>query len=301
MNRRVFMGLAPLFSFSTARATGLGKPLLSFGLIADVQFADVSAEGERHYRESPGKLEAAVECLSKKSLPFTLHLGDLIDRNFKSLDVILPLLAPLGHPVRHLLGNHDYDVADDEKSKVARKMEMPSDYYAFQHGGVRFVMLDTNEVSLYKHPAGSPEALAAEKMLLDLQARKVPGAKKWNGGLSAKQLGWLDGELTAADAAGEPAIICGHHPLLAAESHQVWNAEEVLAVIDRHPCLRACFSGHNHEGAESVRNGVPFITFKSMLHRPGITAFSLIRLFEDRLEIEGQGRERSRTIALKQA
>ena len=36
------------------------KPLLSFGLLADVQYADVDPEGERHYRESPAKLREAV-------------------------------------------------------------------------------------------------------------------------------------------------------------------------------------------------------------------------------------------------
>jgi manganese-dependent ADP-ribose/CDP-alcohol diphosphatase len=302
MNRRLFMGLAAGLPFSAARAAESvagGEPLLSFGLITDLQFADVPPAGERHYRESPEKLKAAIAWLAEKNLPFTLHLGDLIDRDFESFDQILPLFEALGHPVHHLLGNHDYEVAEAQKQGVARKLGMPADYYSFSRSRVRFVMLDTNEVSLYKHPAGSPESLAAEKILLALQARKAPGGKKWNGGLSASQLAWLDGQLAEADAAGQVAIVCGHHPLLPAESHQAWNADEVLAVIDRHPSLRAYFNGHNHTGAELVRNGVPFITFKSILQKPGITAYSVIRLFADRLEIEGQGREQSRTLALR--
>jgi manganese-dependent ADP-ribose/CDP-alcohol diphosphatase len=302
MNRRKFIGISTAaVSLPTARGATEETPLLSFGLLTDVQYADADPQGERHYRESPGKLKTAVEWLAGKKLPFTLHLGDFIDRDFKSFDAVLPLLDGLGHPVRHLLGNHDYDVAEGEKGLVTAKLGMPGDTYSFVSSGVRFVMLDTNDVSVYKHPEGSPEDKAAEAVLKTLEAEKSPAGKKWNGGLSAKQLAWLDGELTAADKAGEPVILCGHHPLLPAEMHQAWNADEVTAVIDRHPCIRAYFNGHNHAGAEKVRNGVPFITFKSLLHEPGLNSYSVIRLFKDKLEIVGNGREQSRVIALRTA
>lgn len=273
--------------------------MLSFGLITDVQYADADPVGERHYRASLGKLKTAVEWLAKKELPFTLHLGDLIDRDFKSFDAVLPLLVPLGHPVRHLAGNHDYDLAEGEKGRVAAKLGMAADHYSFSSGGVRFVMLDTNDVSVYKHPEGSPEDRAAEAILGKLEAEKSPGGRKWNGGLSASQLAWLDRELAAADAAKEPVIVCGHHPLLPAEMHQAWNPGDVTAVIDRHRCVRAYFNGHNHAGEETVRNGVPYITFKSILHEPDQNAWSAIRLFADRLEIEGNGREKSRVVPLR--
>lgn len=303
MNRRNFIQLsAAAASLSTARGEGEdGKPLLSFGLITDVQYADVDPEGERHYRESIPKLQEAVEWLAKQDLPFTLHLGDFIDRDFKAFDKVLPLLGGLGHPVRHLLGNHDFDVAEDEKQQVGAKLGMPADSYSFVANGVRFVMLDTNDVSIYKHPEGSPEDRAAEAMLAKLQAEEAAGAKKWNGGLSEKQLAWLDGELTAADQANEPVILCGHHPLLPSEMHQAWNVNDVTAVIDRHRCIRAYFNGHNHAGAEVVRKGVPYITFKSILHEPGVNSYSAVRLFADRLEIIGNGRETSRVVALRPA
>lgn len=301
MNRRNFIGLsAAAVSLGTARAAGSEeKPLLRFGLITDVQYADADPEGERHYRESVPKLKEAVGWLAKQDLPFTLHLGDLIDRKFSAFDTILPLLAGLGHPARHLLGNHDYTVADTEKAGVAAKLGMPHDHYSFIHSGVKFVMLDTNEVSTYKHPAGSPQDLTGEKLLEKLVAEKAPGAKPWNGGVSQEQLAWLDKELAAADTVKQPVIVCGHHPLLPEDPHVVWNRAEVLAVIDKHPCVRAWFNGHNHAGAEVVRNGVPYITFKSLLHEPGVTAYCAVRLFPDRLEIEGNGRETSRVISLK--
>ncbi len=275
------------------------RPVLSFGLMTDVQYADADPEGERHYRESIPKLKTAVEWLAKKNLPFTLHLGDLVDRDFKSFDTVMPLLEGLGHPVRHLLGNHDYTLEDAEKCRVVARVGMPRDYYQFRNSGVRFVMLDTNDLSTYKYPSGSPQDLESEALLKRLVGENQPNAKPWNGGLSETQLGWLEAELTAADMEKERVILCGHHPLLPADSYRVWNSDAVLAVIDRHSSVAAYFNGHNHAGAEEVRNGVPYITFKSILHEPGVNSFSAIHLFEDRLHVEGNGREQSRAIPLK--
>jgi manganese-dependent ADP-ribose/CDP-alcohol diphosphatase len=300
MNRRNFIGISTL-AVSLARVRGEENEgaVLSFGLITDVQYADADPEGERHYRESIPKLKTAVEWLSKKNLRFTLHLGDCIDRDFKSFAAVTPLLDGLGHPVRHLMGNHDYTVAAEDKAKVVSTLGMPRDYYQFRDSGVRFVMLDTNDLSTYKHPAGSPQDVESAAFLKKSVEENLPHAKPWNGGLSETQLRWLEAELTAADTEKERVILCGHHPLLPSDSYRVWNSDAVLALIDRHSSVIAYFNGHNHAGAEEIRNGIPYITFKSILHEPGVNSFSAIHLFADRMEIEGNGREQSRAIPLK--
>jgi 3',5'-cyclic AMP phosphodiesterase CpdA len=302
MNRRKFLMLsAAAASVAKAEVGAADAPLVTFGLLTDVQFADAEPEGERHYRESIPKLKAAVADLAKAELPFSLHLGDAIDRDFSSFATILPLFSPLGHPVRHLLGNHDYTVAEAEKGRVAATLGMPADYYAFRSSGVKFVMLDTNDVSTYKNPEGSAADLEAESTLKKLAATGAKNAKPWNGGISAAQMAWLEKELTASGAAKEPVIVCGHHPLLAEEGLQAWNNREILALIDRHPCARAYLCGHNHAGDEVVSKGVPYITFKSILHEPGVTSYAVVRLFRDRLVIDGRGREKSREIQLRDA
>ena len=307
MNRRNFIGLSAVAASLTAArgadqppgGDSAGKPILSFGMITDVQYADADPEGERHYRASIPKLKTAVEFLAKKNLPFTLHLGDLIDRDFKSFDAVLSLLDGLGHPVHHLLGNHDYSVTDGEKSQIVAKFRMPHDYFSFVQSGVRFVMIDTNDRSTYKYPKDSQQDQDGEALLKRLIAENAISAKPWNGGVSEAQLAWLDRELTAAAVAKERVVLCGHHPLQPADDYQAWNSGDLLAVIDRHPSVVAYFCGHNHAGAESMRNGIPYITFKSILHQPDTNAFSVIHLFGDRLEIEGHGREKSRVIPLK--
>ena len=301
MNRRRFLVLsaaAASIAKVRAEATAPSKPLLTFGLITDVQYADAEPNGERHYRASIAKLKTAVDWLATKNLPFTLHLGDFIDRDFTAFGAVLPLLERLGHPVWQVLGNHDYTVAEGEKCRVVSTLGMPHDYYQFSRSGVRFVMLDTNDRSLYKYPLGSAQEALAKAEFDKRVAGKSNAAKSWNGGVSASQLEWLERELTAADLAKEPVILCGHHPLLPAAGNQSWNSEAVIAMIDRHPSVVAYFNGHDHAGAEVMRKGVPYITFKSILHEPEVNAFSAIHLFADRLEIEGNGREKSRVIPL---
>ena len=300
MNRRRFIALSTAAaSLSRVSATPAEEALISFGLTTDVQYADVDPQGERHYRESIPKLKAAVADLAKEKLPFTLHLGDVIDRDSASFSKVIPLFEPLGHPVRHLLGNHDYTIAEAEKAKVTGILGMPADYYEFRNPGVRFVMLDTNDLSTYKHAQGSAEDIAGEKFMKELATGGAKNAKPWNGGVSPTQLAWLEERLTDAGKAGEPVILCGHHPLLSEGGLHAWNNREILATIERYPCVRAYLCGHNHAGDEVVSKGVPFITFKSVLHEPGVTAYAVVRLFKDRLVIEGRGREKSRTIALK--
>jgi len=120
MKRRTFLvsasacGLFP----RSAMAESSAAPLLRFGLITDAQYADAEPKNERHYRASPDKLKRAVEQIRAAKPSFTLHLGDLIDRDFRSFGVMLPILDDLGHPVHHLLGNHEYDVAADGKSGI---------------------------------------------------------------------------------------------------------------------------------------------------------------------------------------
>jgi hypothetical protein len=307
MDRRRFLALsaaasaAPLCRSQAQAGPPGAVPLLSFGLITDIQYADAEAEGERHYRSSIPKLKAAVTTLAAEKLPFTLHLGDCIDRKFTSYATILPLLEPLGHPVHHLLGNHDYTVADGEKCRVTSTLGMPHDYYMFRSSGVRLLMLDTTDLAAYKYPAASPEAKTAADQLKQLAATGAKNVGSWNGGLGTPQLAWLDRELTAADAAGEKVILCGHHPILPPDAHQLWTANPVVALIDRHPCVIAYFNGHNHAGAEAVNHGVPYITFKSLLHQPEFTAFARIQIYPDRLAITGYGREKSREFPLRGA
>lgn len=300
MNRRNFLTTSLALPASLTAMEASGDPVrLRFGVITDAQYADADPMGERHYRATPAKLKSAVADLATRKLPFTLHLGDFIDRDFKSFGAMLPLLEPLGHPVFHLLGNHDYGLSDAEKSRVAQTLGMPHDYYTFRHTGVRFLMLDTNSLSVYKHPAGSPGDLAGNAVLRRMKEEGQPGAQPWNGGIDDTQLAWMERELQASSAAGEIVLVCGHHPLLPAGGEQMWNPRPVLELLLKYPCVKAWLNGHNHAGAYAIHQGLHCVTFRSILHQPETNAWSTVAVLDDRLIIEGHGREISRVLPFR--
>ncbi len=95
-------------------------------------------------------------------------------------------------------------------------------YYAFDHGVVRCVVLDT------VNPHGG-----------------------WQGSLDATQLGWLEGEL--ARCASRPVLLFSHHPIetmindtCPAGADRRVLGDELRAVLLAHPCVVAWINGHTH-------------------------------------------------------
>jgi manganese-dependent ADP-ribose/CDP-alcohol diphosphatase len=300
ISRRRFLGsTAGILAGAPFVARGASRDGFEIGLVADAQFADVESKGSRFYRHSLARLEAAVEHCNGRELAFCVHLGDLIERDWNSFDVITRPLARSRHRWHQVLGNHDFDVADERKAAVPPRLDIPARRTAFDHGSFRFVILDTNDVSTYAHPAGSPEKAVAERELARLQAARVRQAKPWNGGVGADQLAWFDRTCTEARAAGRKVVVFAHHPVYPENDHNVWNADEVLALLDRHPHVVAWFNGHNHAGAFGVRGGVPFVTLRGMVETKDTSAFAVARVLSDRIVLTGHGREPSRELLFR--
>jgi manganese-dependent ADP-ribose/CDP-alcohol diphosphatase len=300
MSRRRFLG--------TSIAAVAGAPFLTrgataegfeIGLVADAQYANVEAKRTRYYRDSIGKLGAAVEHFNGRDLAFCVHLGDLIDREWKSFDDITKPLAASRHRWHQLLGNHDFDVIDSQKANVPERMGMAWRYGSFDHGAFRFVVLDTNDVSTYAHAAGTPARTVAAAELARLEANKVVQAKPWNGGIGATQLTWLERTCTEARGMQRKVIVFAHHPVIPAGPHNAWNTDEILALIDRHPHVVAWINGHNHAGAYGERKGVPYLTMHGMVETQQTNAFATARILNDRVVLTGHGREPSREMKFR--
>jgi 3',5'-cyclic AMP phosphodiesterase CpdA len=245
------------------------------------------------------KLAAAIDHFNGRPLAFCVHLGDLIDREWRSFDDITKPFSSSRQRWHQLLGNHDFEVLDEHKPNVPKRMGMQWRYGAFDHGAFRFLVLDTNDVSTYAHAAGTPERASAESELARLEAAKVVQAKSWNGGLGRAQLHWLDRSCAEARGAQRKVIILAHHPVYPVGVHNLWNANEVLAVLDRHPHVVAWINGHNHAGAFGVRNGVPFLTMHGMVETRDTTAFATAQILADRIVLAGHGREPSREMMFR--
>lgn len=300
MTRRNFLG-------TTLAAVG-GGPLITraaaagsftFGLAADAQYANVDPKGTRFYRQGLPRLAAAVEHFNSRAVDFCVHLGDLIDREWKSFDDIVPVLSPSRSRWHQLLGNHDFEVLDEYKARVPSRLGMRWRHGFFDHGAFRFVVLDTNDVSTYAHAAGTAEHTAAAAELARVQAAKLPQAQPWNGGIGATQLAWFDRICREARADAKKVIVLAHHPVFPDNVHNLWNAAAVLAVIDRHPHLVAWFNGHNHAGAFGERHGVPFLTLHGMVETADTSAFATAQVLADRIVLTGHGREPSRELVFR--
>jgi 3',5'-cyclic AMP phosphodiesterase CpdA len=271
---------------------------IRFGLFADCQYCDCETGGTRYYRNSIAKLSECIDTLNKvKNLHFVAGLGDLIDRDMESYQNLLPVLQRSGKKVFHITGNHDFAVAEKEREKVPSILGLEKTYYEFPVKDWRFVFLDGNEITLN---SGDPAVVAiATEMSGKLKAAGKPNSHEWNGAIGRTQLDWLDIVLKKADRKKQNVLIFCHYPLLPFEDHVLWNSEEVLDIIGKHPSVKAWFNGHNHNGNYMERNGVHFVTFKGMVETAKSNAYALVTLQPGRIIIRGFGREVSSEFSIK--
>lgn len=272
-----------------------GPGRLRLALIADCQYADADAAGARLYRRAPAKLEAAVTTLAALEPDAVIHLGDFIDRDWESFDTVVPILASMPCPVHHVLGNHDFDVADEHKLAVPARLGQDQRYAASDlPGGWRLLVLDGNDFSYSAWPEDHPRAEASRRFHRDVN----PDAPTWNGGIGPEQLDWLRAELTRADAEGTPVLVACHFPLWPDGRHNLWNAAEVRELLCAHPCVKLYLNGHNHAGNYAELDALPFLTLEGMLDTEE-TAFALLELEGSRATLTGWGRATSRTMQLR--
>jgi manganese-dependent ADP-ribose/CDP-alcohol diphosphatase len=171
-------------------------PLVSFGLVADVQYADVEDGwdfhhlSQRFYRNALPQLHATVaEWLrvaesgsSRSKLRFAVNLGDLIDGKNRPASTSRqalegtkaawkPFVEKVG-PVHHLVGNHElYNFPAEVLQKELLHQENTTDsrsYYDFQAPEApkfRFVVLDCYGLSILGRSKSDPVHQEAMKLL----------------------------------------------------------------------------------------------------------------------------------------
>lgn len=277
------------------------KPLFSFGIVSDCQYADIpdAAEfGDRRFRLSKHKLEEAITFFNTKDLAFTVHLGDLIDQQLASFDDILPVCEQSQAPFLHVLGNHDFKGVGDEHldpTEVISKLGLKNPYYSKQVNGYRFIILDTNEEGLVEAVRGTKAWKEGQKVLDEYKQTGRVNAVSWNGRISAKQHDWLRKELQAAADANEKCVIFSHHGLFPKHRENMLNDEEMLAELKDIPHLKAYINGHNHDGNYGQAGHLHCLNVRGMVDTDQ-NAYALAHVYDDKIEIEGFGREPSRVL-----
>lgn len=306
------------------RAPSADPPLFSFGVIADVQYADIP-DGRsflgvpRYYRHSLAVLRRAVHRWNAHGgIKFLVNFGDIVDGfcpRDRSLEAVRRVVREFdgfrGGPTYHMLGNHClYNLP---RTELVSELRMPASsperaYYEFcPWPGYRLVVLDAYDFSAVGWPRAHPVAAAARRFL----DRRNPNHDKnspkglegtdrrfvmFNGGVGEAQLRWLDGVLSRASRDGERVVLCSHlplHPAAASATGLMWNYDEVMDTVRRHgDCVVACLAGHVHRGGYAVdERGVHHRTLEAALEcPPGTDAFGHVEVYPDRLRLVGTDR-----------
>ena len=254
------MTMAGAFAASRAFGTedGSETPLVRFGLVTDLHYADKAPSGSgataRYYRDSLQKLAAAVEDFNRREEDFVAELGDFKDltngrdETLAALERIESEFTKFNGPRYHVPGNHDFDCLTEEEfySRTPNGGSVGGGYYSFVRNGVTFIVLDGCYTSGAEHysPAIS----------WTWQDSNIP----------PDEMEWLGRELAAAQ--GHVVVFC--HQRLDPASGQdcrVKNAAAVRSLLESSGKVRAVLSGHDHGGGQDFVNGIPYYTLGAMV------------------------------------
>eukprot|EP01063_Lacrimia_lanifica_P033419 TRINITY_DN5931_c0_g1_i2.p1 TRINITY_DN5931_c0_g1~~TRINITY_DN5931_c0_g1_i2.p1 ORF type:complete len:339 (+),score=111.66 TRINITY_DN5931_c0_g1_i2:57-1073(+) len=230
----------------------MAAPLCRFGVIADVQYADIDdrtsfcGRYHRRYRGALDALRRAVAAWAAEGCSFVMDLGDIIDQTNEAEGTVAQAVAAvvnefekLQAPHYHLVGNHElYCFTRDEMKAAIPRIAAPGDapssgafYHAFSPApGWRVLVVDgyDRHVIAEREP---PADLEASYQLLERHnsndVRAPRGTVNWSAGLTGTdlrwmpfngavgdaQLAWLAGEVADLTARGERGVVCCHLPV----------------------------------------------------------------------------------------
>lgn len=207
------------------RSTGSGR--VRIGMISDVH-QDVMHDG-------PRRLGAFLEAMREEQPDFIVQLGDFC-KPIPANQPFIDLWNGVDLPRHHVIGNHDMD-GGFRREQTVEWYGMSDRFYAFEQGGVRFVVLDGND------PGGTRGG--------------------YNRFIAEDQKAWLDAQL---DETVLPVVVLIHQPL----DHPmgVVNQEEIRALLERyrgpeHAGVAAVFAGHCHQDYVRRIHGIAHVQINS--------------------------------------
>lgn len=297
LSRRKFLGLA------TATTAGMlvspelfarktNKPVLRFGMISDVHYADRESAGNRFYRQSLAKTKEAIDQMNREKLDFVLELGDFKDMDatpneantLKYLSEIESVFQQFNGSTYHVLGNHDMDSIS--KAQFLERIENTSiskskSYYSFNLKGMHMVVLDGNftaEGKPYDH-----------------------GDFHWEDALiPSEETAWLKEDLAQNKL---PVIVFVHQMLDDSKSvkQAVRNAAEVRQILEQSGNVWCVFQGHVHEERYSLINGIHYYSVNAAVDGDGPenSAYMIVDVYKDgSLKIDGFRRSTDREMKI---
>uniref|UniRef100_A0A6I8N8K2 ADP-ribose/CDP-alcohol diphosphatase, manganese dependent n=1 Tax=Ornithorhynchus anatinus TaxID=9258 RepID=A0A6I8N8K2_ORNAN len=297
-----------------------GEPRFSFGVIADIQYADLEdgrdflGTRRRYYRPSLGLLRGAVAGWNAAPRPprFVLQLGDAVDglnaRRRASGPALARVLAEFGRlraPVHHAWGNHDlYNFSRAELARSGlnsgrlgdpagpRPPAAPADgYYAYHFAplpGFRFVLLDAYDLSVLGRDPASPRYREALRLLREKNPNADLNSPR---GLPEPQFVQFNGGFSRDQLAWFDDVL----------TFSDSNGEKVVVAghLPIHPdsCDGVCLAWNYAEALAVIHS------HRCVGLRPGVIetapdgqAFGSVHVYPEGMLLEGRGRVTSREM-----
>lgn len=221
--------------------------------------------------DAVARMEIILNAAREQNVDFLMHLGDIMypeeafvrqhapddwerrkdawfvcDRDDEKI-VIRQMLADSGLKLYSVLGNHDMDSCN--KETACAYWNMPSPYYSFVEGGVRFIALDS-------------QYIRTQEGIIDFAYCNYAGKNDIHF-FPEPEMQWLEETVMASE---QPCILLSHASI-GDEILHVRNNERVWELIaranqDRRRVI-AAFNGHNHVDGLTIRRSVPFVSVNS--------------------------------------
>lgn len=214
--------------------------------------------------------------LSDDKPEFALVTGDICCRPTRDgVFAARDLLDSLGFPYYPVGGEDDFAKAESRDwflDAFGARLPQKQTFSSFTHKHLHVIVLDT----WWVWPDGS------------LCPLEPPTGKKDAWVIPPDRLTWLDADLT--EHASLPTVIALHMPIVpipkgdASGSHisYIQNADLVLALLARHPQVKAVLSGHAHVNCKIEQDGIVHVTTSALAEYP--VEYREVRVYKDHIE-----------------
>lgn len=219
---------------------------MKLGLYADPHYAQREMSGTKRYnRRSLQKIKDAYKTFAENGVELAICLGDLIDNdvsrevekeNLKELGEVIRLS---GVPTVCVMGNHDAFALTEK------------DYYACLGG------CEPKDIHTEKN-----DLIFLDACFFKSGAHYAPGDSDWR-----------DTFLPDTDALKKTLENCKgdvyvfmHQNLDpgVTEEHRLFNAAEVIDILEKSGKIKTVFQGHYHPGHRTALNGIEYISLPAM-------------------------------------
>ena len=219
---------------------------MKVGIFTDPHYSSQKVTcSNRYNNQSLRKIREAYSHFESRKCDAVICLGDLIDtedtveKETENLSLIGEIIKKSPLRTICLMGNHDAFVLTPQRFYSVLGTESPKSTCI---DGRNLVFLDACYFSSGEHYAPGDSDWTdtfypfAEKLKAELEALSFPTYVFIHQNI-------------------DPEIPC---------NHRLFNADEILHIIEQRGIVKAVFQGHYHPGAESVHSGIRYITLPAM-------------------------------------